>query len=137
MFIYFHSLIFFCRLQMNVCFSLILWQILMEIKADYCGENKIPYGLEVHRNGQPILLCSRPNCFEKKYAVSWNSLKSTWKKLSRWNISRLEKFKRLINYPSLFFFSKRKQIQLQPNKIFLSSLVWKYSPEMITLSARK
>uniref|UniRef100_A0A0M3I829 WxxW domain-containing protein n=2 Tax=Ascaris TaxID=6251 RepID=A0A0M3I829_ASCLU len=53
---------------MNVCFSLILWQILMEIKADYCGENKIPYGLEVHRNGQPILLCSRPNCFEKKYA---------------------------------------------------------------------
>uniref|UniRef100_A0A7E4UYG5 WxxW domain-containing protein n=1 Tax=Panagrellus redivivus TaxID=6233 RepID=A0A7E4UYG5_PANRE len=33
-----------------------------------CSNNRIPYGLEVFRNGQPSLLCSRPNCFEKTYA---------------------------------------------------------------------
>ncbi|CAD6198833.1 unnamed protein product [Caenorhabditis auriculariae] len=36
--------------------------------ADYCGANKVPYGLEVHRDGRLNLLCSRPNCHEKKYA---------------------------------------------------------------------
>uniref|UniRef100_A0A0N5AYG9 CLIP domain-containing serine protease n=1 Tax=Syphacia muris TaxID=451379 RepID=A0A0N5AYG9_9BILA len=35
--------------------------------GDYCGENKVPFGLEVHRNGQPSLLCARPNCNERKF----------------------------------------------------------------------
>ncbi|VDN60368.1 unnamed protein product [Dracunculus medinensis] len=38
------------------------------IDGDYCGENRIPFGFDVHISGQPYLLCSRPNCFEKKYS---------------------------------------------------------------------
>ncbi|KAI6232881.1 Warthog protein 5 [Aphelenchoides fujianensis] len=36
--------------------------------ASSCGNNKVPYGIEVYRNGQPVFLCSKPNCFEKTYA---------------------------------------------------------------------
>ncbi|KAI1715608.1 warthog protein 5 [Ditylenchus destructor] len=36
--------------------------------AHFCGNNRIPYGIEIYRNGQPSLLCSRPSCFEKTYA---------------------------------------------------------------------
>lgn len=37
-------------------------------KADYCGENMIPFGLEIYPNAQPLLRCSRPSCFERRYA---------------------------------------------------------------------
>ncbi|KAI6194872.1 Warthog protein 5 [Aphelenchoides besseyi] len=36
--------------------------------SSFCGNNKIPYGIEVYRNAQPVFLCSKPNCFEKTYA---------------------------------------------------------------------
>ena len=39
------------------------------ILSSFCGNNKIPYGIEVYKDGQPSLLCSRPGCFEKTYAV--------------------------------------------------------------------
>lgn len=38
--------------------------------ADYCGDHKVPFGMEVHKNGNVNILCSRPSCHEKKYAVS-------------------------------------------------------------------
>jgi len=41
---------------------------ILPLLAHFCGENKVPYGLEVYRNGQPQLLCSRPNCFDKIYS---------------------------------------------------------------------
>ncbi|MCP9266333.1 hypothetical protein DINM_021864 [Dirofilaria immitis] len=37
-------------------------------KGEYCGENKIPFGIEVYPNAQPLLHCSRPSCFERRYA---------------------------------------------------------------------
>ncbi|CAD5225890.1 unnamed protein product [Bursaphelenchus xylophilus] len=40
----------------------------MSVSGHTCGENKIPFGLEVSRDGQPALLCSKPECFEKTYA---------------------------------------------------------------------
>lgn len=56
----------------------IFWQIYIYIYffknlifAHFCGENRIPYGIEIYRNGQPALLCSRPSCFEKTYAVNF------------------------------------------------------------------
>lgn len=45
-----------------------LFPLLGITSAHFCGNNKIPYGIEVYHNGQPSLLCSRPNCFEKTYA---------------------------------------------------------------------
>nr|AAD33830.1 warthog protein WRT-5 [Caenorhabditis elegans] len=36
--------------------------------ADYCGDHKVPFGMEVHKNGNVNILCSRPSCHEKKYA---------------------------------------------------------------------
>jgi len=38
------------------------------VQSHTCGNNRIPYGIEIYRNGQPALLCSRPNCFDKTYA---------------------------------------------------------------------
>uniref|UniRef100_A0A1I7Y9X1 Uncharacterized protein n=1 Tax=Steinernema glaseri TaxID=37863 RepID=A0A1I7Y9X1_9BILA len=49
-------------------FVLVAIVLVNDIKAHFCGNNKIPYGLEIYRNGQPVLLCSRPNCFDKFYA---------------------------------------------------------------------
>ncbi|CAJ0928613.1 unnamed protein product, partial [Mesorhabditis belari] len=47
----------------------LLLLILMRIGfCEYCGNNKIPYGIEVHRDGRVLLLCSKPDCFDKKYA---------------------------------------------------------------------
>ncbi|VDN05878.1 unnamed protein product [Thelazia callipaeda] len=37
-------------------------------KTEYCGENKIPCGIEVYPNAQPLLHCSRPSCFQHRYA---------------------------------------------------------------------
>ncbi|CAJ0571606.1 unnamed protein product, partial [Mesorhabditis spiculigera] len=42
--------------------------LVAHISAEYCGNNKIPYGIEVHKDGRLVLLCSKPECFEKKYA---------------------------------------------------------------------
>lgn len=50
--------------------TIVVLQFCAVILADYCGENKVPFGLEVHRNGQPSLLCARPNCEERKFTVS-------------------------------------------------------------------
>ncbi|KAF8375020.1 wrt-5 [Pristionchus pacificus] len=36
--------------------------------SETCGYNRIPFGFEVHKNGHLTLLCSRPNCFDKRYA---------------------------------------------------------------------
>ncbi|VDD85065.1 unnamed protein product [Enterobius vermicularis] len=47
--------------------TIVVLQFCAVILADYCGENKVPFGLEVHRNGQPSLLCARPNCEERKF----------------------------------------------------------------------
>ncbi|CAI4228401.1 unnamed protein product [Auanema sp. JU1783] len=49
-------------------FIFILSHILSFVLSEFCGNNKIPYGLEVHRDGHLTLLCSKPNCHEKKYA---------------------------------------------------------------------
>ncbi|GMT24129.1 hypothetical protein PFISCL1PPCAC_15426, partial [Pristionchus fissidentatus] len=38
------------------------------IHSETCGYNRIPFGFEVHKNGHLTLLCSRPNCFDKRYA---------------------------------------------------------------------
>ncbi|KAL3123120.1 hypothetical protein niasHT_005053 [Heterodera trifolii] len=38
------------------------------VSAHTCGNNRIPYGIEIYHNGMPSLLCSRPNCFDKMYA---------------------------------------------------------------------
>jgi len=47
----------------------ILISLITEIAVShFCGDNKIPYGIEIYRNGQPALLCSRPTCFEKVYS---------------------------------------------------------------------
>ncbi|VDP25634.1 unnamed protein product [Heligmosomoides polygyrus] len=49
-----------------------IWGILIATSwtslAEYCGNNRIPFGIEVHKDGHLALLCSRPNCHEKKYA---------------------------------------------------------------------
>ncbi|TMS39964.1 hypothetical protein L596_006411 [Steinernema carpocapsae] len=48
---------------------LLLVAVLAELGMSHtCGNNKIPYGLEIYRNGQPALLCSKPNCFHNYYA---------------------------------------------------------------------
>ncbi|VDN31460.1 unnamed protein product [Gongylonema pulchrum] len=51
-------------------FPLLLATIVLvcSCKAEYCGENKIPFGLEIYHNAQPQLLCSRPTCFERRFA---------------------------------------------------------------------
>uniref|UniRef100_A0A7I5EBK4 Secreted protein n=1 Tax=Haemonchus contortus TaxID=6289 RepID=A0A7I5EBK4_HAECO len=45
--------------------------------ADFCGNNRIPFGIEVHKDGHLTLLCSRPNCHEKKYAECPERAEST------------------------------------------------------------
>lgn len=59
-------------LQLQMLFFLLLMTFASTM-ADYCGEHKVPFGVEVHKNGVVNILCSRPNCHEKKYAVrrSW------------------------------------------------------------------
>ncbi|KAF7637129.1 hypothetical protein Mgra_00003517 [Meloidogyne graminicola] len=47
---------------------LFIYLFIYPLNAHFCGNNKIPYGVEVFHNGQPALLCSKPNCFEKYYA---------------------------------------------------------------------
>ncbi|CAB3409288.1 unnamed protein product [Caenorhabditis bovis] len=49
-------------------FAILLLIFPMLAFSDYCGDHKIPYGVEVHKNGKLRLLCTRPNCHEKKYA---------------------------------------------------------------------
>uniref|UniRef100_A0AC35TLE8 Activin_recp domain-containing protein n=1 Tax=Rhabditophanes sp. KR3021 TaxID=114890 RepID=A0AC35TLE8_9BILA len=54
---------------MTLLYSFItLFIYLPMILADFCGENKIPYGLEVYANGRASLQCSRPICFKKHYS---------------------------------------------------------------------
>ncbi|ETN84700.1 hypothetical protein RB195_003974 [Necator americanus] len=48
--------------------STFLMVVLTNVFAEFCGNNRIPFGIEVHKDGHVILLCSRPNCHEKKYA---------------------------------------------------------------------
>uniref|UniRef100_A0A0K0EGJ4 WxxW domain-containing protein n=1 Tax=Strongyloides stercoralis TaxID=6248 RepID=A0A0K0EGJ4_STRER len=36
--------------------------------GDFCGENKIPSGIDVDKRGQITLYCSRPTCFKKNYS---------------------------------------------------------------------
>ena len=43
--------------------------LLVLCSADFCGINKIPYGFEAHKDGGVALLCTRPECHEKKFAV--------------------------------------------------------------------
>lgn len=43
--------------------------LLVLCSADFCGTNKIPYGFEAHKDGGVALLCTRPECHEKKFAV--------------------------------------------------------------------
>ncbi|VDM10863.1 unnamed protein product [Wuchereria bancrofti] len=61
---YFNGLVAFCHIF--VIISLLIPIVLY--KGEYCGENKIPFGIEVHPNAQPLLHCSRPSCFERRYA---------------------------------------------------------------------
>ncbi len=44
--------------------------LLVLCSADFCGTNKVPYGFEAHKDGGVALLCTRPECHEKKFAVS-------------------------------------------------------------------
>ncbi|EFO87206.1 CRE-WRT-5 protein [Caenorhabditis remanei] len=53
----------------TVTFILLLILQTTVTRADYCGEHKVPFGMEVHKNGNVNILCSRPNCHEKKYAL--------------------------------------------------------------------
>lgn len=46
----------------------LIFATLSGVSSDYCGENKVPYGLEVFHSGQLVLLCSRPSCFERRFA---------------------------------------------------------------------
>lgn len=39
--------------------------------ASFCGDNKIPFGIEIYKNGHPMLLCSKPSCYDKTFAVSF------------------------------------------------------------------
>uniref|UniRef100_A0A914LII5 Uncharacterized protein n=1 Tax=Meloidogyne incognita TaxID=6306 RepID=A0A914LII5_MELIC len=55
-------------MEFNILFLFILLFIFKLLEAHFCGNNKIPYGVEVYHNGQPALLCSKPNCFDKNYA---------------------------------------------------------------------
>ncbi|EYC30164.1 hypothetical protein Y032_0005g2490 [Ancylostoma ceylanicum] len=66
-------------LLLTKCYYLLRWMILRNttivlivvvsnLHAEFCGNNRIPFGIEVHKDGHIILLCSRPNCHEKKYA---------------------------------------------------------------------
>ncbi|KAJ1362576.1 hypothetical protein KIN20_022178 [Parelaphostrongylus tenuis] len=48
--------------------STLIIVILPYSASEFCGNNRIPFGIEVHKDGHLILLCSRPNCHEKKYA---------------------------------------------------------------------
>ncbi|KAK6052222.1 hypothetical protein COOONC_10273 [Cooperia oncophora] len=48
--------------------SILLAMTLSAVSAEFCGNNRIPFGIEVHKDGHLALLCSRPNCHEKKYA---------------------------------------------------------------------
>uniref|UniRef100_A0AC34GZR0 Uncharacterized protein n=1 Tax=Panagrolaimus sp. ES5 TaxID=591445 RepID=A0AC34GZR0_9BILA len=48
--------------------SIFISILLFGCSAHSCSNNKIPYGLEIYKNGQPVLLCSKPSCFEKTYA---------------------------------------------------------------------
>lgn len=45
------------------------FSLFCSVECHSCSNNRIPYGLEVHKNGQPVLLCSKPGCFQKVYAV--------------------------------------------------------------------
>uniref|UniRef100_A0A1I7XK87 Uncharacterized protein n=1 Tax=Heterorhabditis bacteriophora TaxID=37862 RepID=A0A1I7XK87_HETBA len=49
--------------------TIFLSLFIIMVLAEFCGNNKIPFGLEVHKDGHLTLLCSRPNCHEKKYAT--------------------------------------------------------------------
>ncbi|PAV72593.1 hypothetical protein WR25_09992 [Diploscapter pachys] len=42
--------------------------LLVLCSADFCGTNKVPYGFEAHKDGGVALLCTRPECHEKKFA---------------------------------------------------------------------
>ncbi|KAK0398989.1 hypothetical protein QR680_002849 [Steinernema hermaphroditum] len=53
---------------MLITIAIALVALTSNVMSHFCGNNKIPYGLEIYRNGQPALLCSRPNCFDKFYA---------------------------------------------------------------------
>uniref|UniRef100_A0A0N5BH98 Uncharacterized protein n=1 Tax=Strongyloides papillosus TaxID=174720 RepID=A0A0N5BH98_STREA len=39
------------------------------IYGDYCGENKVPSGVEVDDDGRIRLFCTRPSCFKKNYST--------------------------------------------------------------------
>uniref|UniRef100_A0A915DBS9 Uncharacterized protein n=1 Tax=Ditylenchus dipsaci TaxID=166011 RepID=A0A915DBS9_9BILA len=54
-------------INLLVLLIVIILQVI-PVTAHFCGNNRIPYGIEIYRNGQPSLLCSRPSCFEKTYA---------------------------------------------------------------------
>ncbi|MFH4978196.1 hypothetical protein AB6A40_004905, partial [Gnathostoma spinigerum] len=66
---------FFSGMKPRLVLRLIATYIVTECVADFCGDNKIPFGFEVHRNGQLSLLCSKPNCFERKFAECEDSAK--------------------------------------------------------------
>ncbi|CAJ0603121.1 unnamed protein product [Cylicocyclus nassatus] len=50
--------------------AITLLSLFSNVLTEFCGNNRIPFGIEVHKDGHLVLLCSRPNCHEKKYAVS-------------------------------------------------------------------
>uniref|UniRef100_A0A0N4ZHT7 3D domain-containing protein n=1 Tax=Parastrongyloides trichosuri TaxID=131310 RepID=A0A0N4ZHT7_PARTI len=51
----------------NIILS-ILFSFITFILADYCGESKIPSGIEVDQNGRLSLSCTKPSCFKKSYS---------------------------------------------------------------------